>query len=154
MEKRTALEIYREGLNLLNRKKSITPEEEKQLFDEAMKLHKFQSVSLIELSAQLTGVASVDPKIAKMEYIDVYNQYYNINSNQLSKKPLSGVEILVDDMFEESIVFSNKTIEKAKQIEKEQKMEFANWCRIQDHKFPNRVVTIQQLYDEYEKTFK
>lgn len=45
-----------------------------------------------------------------------------------------------------------KEFEDAKKLEREQKLDFANWCRIQDNKFPNRIMTIQQLYDEYEKS--
>jgi hypothetical protein len=47
------------------------------LFEQAKKMHKKQSLELIELTAQLTGVATVDSEIAKMKPIDVYNQYYN-----------------------------------------------------------------------------
>jgi hypothetical protein len=28
-------------------------------------------------------------------------------------------------------------------------LEFANWCRIQDNKYPNRVITIQQLLQQF-----
>lgn len=44
-----------------------------------------------------------------------------------------------------------KEFEDAKKLEREQKMDFANWCRIHDNKYPNTVMTIQQLYDKYEK---
>jgi hypothetical protein len=30
-------------------------------------------------------------------------------------------------------------------------LEFANWCRIQDNKHPNRVVTTQQLFEQFKK---
>lgn len=42
-----------------------------------LEIEKEQSLKLIELTAQLTGVASVDDEIAKMEYVDVYNHFYN-----------------------------------------------------------------------------
>lgn len=54
----------------------------KYKIEQAKKMHKEQSLELIELTAQLTGVATVDSEIAKMEHIDVYNQYYN------SKNPI------------------------------------------------------------------
>ena len=31
----------------------------------------------------------------------------------------------------------------------EELLEFANWCRIQDNKYPNRVITIQQLFTQF-----
>ena len=33
----------------------------------------------------------------------------------------------------------------------EEVFEFANWCRIQDNKYPNRVITIQQLFEQFKK---
>ncbi len=33
----------------------------------------------------------------------------------------------------------------------EEVLEFANWCRIQDNKYPNRVITIQQLLEQFKK---
>jgi hypothetical protein len=39
--------------------------------------------------------------------------------------------------------------------EKEQKMDFANWCRIHENLNKNKVFTIQQLFDKYyNQTFK
>jgi len=32
-----------------------------------------------------------------------------------------------------------------------EELEFANWCRIQDNKYPNRVITIQQLFTQFKK---
>jgi hypothetical protein len=31
----------------------------------------------------------------------------------------------------------------------EEVLEFANWCRIQDNKHPNRVITTQQLFEQF-----
>lgn len=31
----------------------------------------------------------------------------------------------------------------------EEVLEFANWCRIQDNKYPNKVITIQQLFEQF-----
>jgi hypothetical protein len=46
-------------------------------------------------------------------------------------------------------------IEQAKEMDKNKMMDFANWCRIHDAKYPNQVWTIQQLFEKYEKeTFK
>lgn len=56
-----------------------------ELREQAKHLHKKQSLELIELTAQLTGAATVDSEIAKMEYIDVYNQYYKIKSENPNK---------------------------------------------------------------------
>lgn len=44
-----------------------------------------------------------------------------------------------------------RLFEQAEQIEKEQRLEFANWCRIHDNKYPLHIFTIQQLWDEYQK---
>jgi len=33
----------------------------------------------------------------------------------------------------------------------EEVLEFANWCRIHDSKYPNQIWTIQQLFEKYEK---
>jgi hypothetical protein len=33
----------------------------------------------------------------------------------------------------------------------EEVLEFANWCRIHDGKYPNQVWTIQDLFEKYEK---
>lgn len=33
----------------------------------------------------------------------------------------------------------------------EEVLEFANWCRIQDNKYPNRVINIQQLFKQFKK---
>jgi hypothetical protein len=33
----------------------------------------------------------------------------------------------------------------------EEVLEFANWCRIEDNKHPNRVITIQQLFEQFKK---
>jgi hypothetical protein len=45
--------------------------------------------------------------------------------------------------------------ELTKEMEKKQKMDFANWCRIHENLNKNKVFTIQQLFDKYQKeTFK
>jgi hypothetical protein len=33
----------------------------------------------------------------------------------------------------------------------EEFLEFANWCRIQDNKYPNRIISIQQLFEQFKK---
>ena len=33
----------------------------------------------------------------------------------------------------------------------EEILEFANWCRIEDNKNTNRVITIQQLFEQFKK---
>jgi hypothetical protein len=38
-----------------------------------------------------------------------------------------------------------------KMYSEEELLEFANWCRIQDNKYPNRVITIQQLFTQFKK---
>ena len=48
-----------------------------EIYNLAKAIEKQQSLELIELTAQLTGVATVDNEISKMEFIDVYKQYYN-----------------------------------------------------------------------------
>ena len=52
-------------------------------------------------------------------------------------------------------VFIAKLFEQTKEMEKKQKMDFANWCRIHENLNKNKVFTIQQLFDKYQKeTFK
>jgi hypothetical protein len=41
--------------------------------------------------------------------------------------------------------------EAKKSYSEEELLEFANWCRIQDNKYPNRVITIQQLFTQFKK---
>lgn len=36
-----------------------------------------------------------------------------------------------------------------KMYSEEEVLEFANWCRIQDNKYPNKVITIQQLFEQF-----
>ena len=49
----------------------------------------------------------------------------------------------------------DKYIEQAKEMEKQQMMSFANWCRIHDSTHENEIWTIQQLFDKYNnETFK
>ena len=51
---------------------------------QAKEMDKKQSLELIKLTAELTGVATVDDEIAKMELIDVYNHYYGkLNQNNM-----------------------------------------------------------------------
>lgn len=81
-EKQTALEWFEKEQNnlILNYQKGFmslgryTYLKEK-LFEKAQDMDKENSLKLIELTAQLTGVATVDGDIAKMSYEDVYNQF-------------------------------------------------------------------------------
>ena len=43
----------------------------------------------------------------------------------------------------------DKFIEQSKEMEKQQMMSFANWCRIHDSAHENESWTIQQLFDKY-----
>lgn len=38
---------------------------------------------------------------------------------------------------------------RAKEEQKKQMMDFANWCRIQHNKNPDQDITIEQLFQEY-----
>lgn len=38
---------------------------------------------------------------------------------------------------------------RAKEEQKKQMMDFANWCRIQQNKNPDQDITIEQLFQEY-----
>jgi hypothetical protein len=45
-----------------------------------------------------------------------------------------------------------ETKRKSKKVYSEEEvLEFANWCRVQDNKYPNRVITIQQLFEQFKK---
>ncbi len=57
-------------------------------------------------------------------------------------------KLISEDKFRSLLIEYRK---QAKAMEKQQKMDFANWCRIHDNKYPNTVMTIQQLYDKYEQ---
>jgi len=62
----------------------------------------------------------------------------------------------LEGMFNNSeIPNSSMLFKQAKEMDKEQKMDFANWCRIHENLNKNKVFTIQQLFDKYYKeTFK
>ena len=79
-------------------------------------------------------------------------------TNKLNK--MTAVEWLIEQLFELRNPTLNQIeiIEQAKEMEKEQQgyteeevLEFSNWCRIQDNKYPNRVITIQQLFEQFKK---
>ena len=45
-----------------------------------------------------------------------------------------------------------ETKRKSKKVYSEEEvLEFANWCRVQDNKYPTRVITIQQLFEQFKK---
>jgi hypothetical protein len=45
-----------------------------------------------------------------------------------------------------------ETKRKSKKVYSEEEvLEFANLCRVQDNKYPNRVITIQQLFEQFKK---
>jgi len=43
----------------------------------------------------------------------------------------------------------DKVLEQAKEKNEKEMMNFANWCRIHDNKYPNQAWSIQQLFDKY-----
>ena len=45
-------------------------------------------------------------------------------------------------------------LKQAKEKNEEEMMNFANWCRIHDNKYPNQIWSIQQLFDKYRKTYE
>lgn len=62
-------------------------------------------------------------------------------------------EVLLFGNDAQAIRFMEKYFE-AKQersYSEEDMLEFANWCRIQDNKYPNRVINIQQLFEQFKK---
>lgn len=73
MSKQTAVEWF---FNELQRMQYFIGNDMLQAYEQSKAMEREQSMELIELTSQLTGVATVDEEIAKMEYIDVYNQYY------------------------------------------------------------------------------
>ena len=45
-----------------------------------------------------------------------------------------------------------ETKRKSKKVYSEEEvLAFANWCRVQDNKYPNRVITTQQLFEQFKK---
>jgi hypothetical protein len=45
-----------------------------------------------------------------------------------------------------------ETKRKSKKVYSEEEvLEFAKWCRVQDNKYPNRVITTQQLFEQFKK---
>lgn len=72
------IEQYKKGIQYNPLEKDGYSNARNNLIEQAKEMEKQQSLELIELSSQLTGVATVDDDISKMTYTDVYNQYYGI----------------------------------------------------------------------------
>jgi len=73
------------------------------------------------------------------------------------EKKFTVVEWFVKELYEGNEIFgvSDELFEQAKEMEKEQVCNFANWCRIHENLNKNKVFTIQQLFDKYyTETFK
>jgi hypothetical protein len=65
-------------------------------------------------------------------------------------KPAELVKKCQDRM--KSIRDKIETKRKSKKVYSEEEvLEFANWCRVQDNKYPNRVITTQQLFEQFKK---
>jgi hypothetical protein len=66
----------------------------------------------------------------------------------------TAVELLEDTLYaylnKEDKKYTDVLFNKAKEMEEEQKMDFANWCRIHDNKHPNQVWAIQDLFEKYQ----
>ena len=78
--KQTAVEKLIKGQQeIISNFKLNVEQQEKltQLFDQCFELQKQQSLELIELTTQLTSVATTNWKIAEIECINIYNHYYN-----------------------------------------------------------------------------
>lgn len=78
--KQTAVEKLIKGQQeIISNFKLNVEQQEKltQLFDKCFELQKQQSLELIELTTQLTSVATAYWKVAEIECINIYNHYYN-----------------------------------------------------------------------------
>lgn len=78
--KQTAVEKLIKGQQeIISNFKLNVEQQEKltQLFDQCFELQKQQSLELIELTTQLTSVATANWKVAEIECINIYNHYYN-----------------------------------------------------------------------------
>jgi hypothetical protein len=51
------------------------------------------------------------------------------------------------------LAYTLDLVKQAKEKNEEEMMNFANWCRIHDNKYPNQIWSIQQLFDKYRKTY-
>jgi hypothetical protein len=68
----------------------------------------------------------------------------------MSNKKQTAVEWLRQEVLKRDMDISIKELYvQAKAMEKNDKMNFANWCRIYDKNHPNEVNTIQQLFTKY-----
>ena len=71
-------------------------------------------------------------------------EYYRENILKITRLLVTG-EITTDSW----VILETDATNISKEMEEQQKIEFANWCRIHDNKYPNEVWTIQQLFDKY-----
>jgi len=49
------------------------------VFEEALEKEKEQSINLIKQTCMFMGASIIDIEISKMEFEDIYNNYYNQN---------------------------------------------------------------------------
>jgi hypothetical protein len=50
-----------------------------EMFDKLLDLEKEQSINLIKQTCMFMGASIIDIEISKMEFEDIYNNYYNQN---------------------------------------------------------------------------
>jgi hypothetical protein len=50
-----------------------------EMFDKLLNLEKEQSINLIKQTCMFMGASIIDIEISKMEFEDIYNNYYNQN---------------------------------------------------------------------------
>jgi hypothetical protein len=109
-----------------------------------------------------------EPKQEENEIIDIsdHDGIGNAVDNLNNEPPQETLEeaserlypiILEDDGWDKNEQYRDEWIEGAKwrqeqdknKYSEEEVLEFANWCRIEDNKHPNRVITIQQLFEQF-----
>jgi hypothetical protein len=67
--------------------------------------------------------------------------YWKVNAEEdYIKVPISVLRYISELEKQQEISYSEEEV-----------LEFANWCRIEDNKHPNRVITIQQLFKQFKK---
>jgi hypothetical protein len=68
-------------------------------------------------------------------------------------KQQTAVEWLIENTAMSNDIWADE-INQAKEKSEEEMMNFANWCRIYDNKYPNQIWSIQQLFDKYRKIYE
>lgn len=59
--------------------------------------------------------------------------------------------LILNPITNEDIEYNQAVFENAKEMFEKQQIEFANWCRIQDNKYPDKLIFTKQLLKQFKK---